>query len=55
MELVMRCRDAVEERRGRSASEAVALMRTLGVIEAHEFGQTPGERRPAGEVPAAKA
>jgi rhamnosyl/mannosyltransferase len=29
-------------------------MRTLGVIEAHEFGQTPGERRPAGEVPAAK-
>lgn len=54
MELVMPRRGAVEERRGRSAAEAVALMRSLGVIEAHELGQTPRERRQAGEVAATK-
>src|SRR2546426_4821130 len=54
MELVMRRRGAVEQRRGRLASEAVALMRTLVVIEAHELGQTSREYRTAGEVAATK-
>src|SRR5438132_7969422 len=54
MELVMHRRGAVEQGGGRLASEAVALMRTLVVIEAHELGQTLRERRTAGEVAAPK-
>src|SRR2546425_2683325 len=54
MELARRRRGAVEQRRGRLASEAVALMRSLVVIEAHELGQTSRERGTAGEVAAPK-
>src|SRR3989454_9819206 len=54
MELVMHRCGTVEQRRGRVASEAVALMGSLVVIEAHELGQTSRERRTAGEVAAPK-
>src|SRR5260370_31319240 len=54
MALVRHRRGAVEQRRGRLTSETVALMRSLVVIEAQELGQTPRERRTAGEVAATK-
>src|SRR2546425_889214 len=47
------CLDGAPDERGRCpAAEPVALMRPLVVVVAHELGERPLQRRPAGEISA---
>src|SRR5215813_10071013 len=48
------CQGAVEDCRRGAASDAVAMLWSLEVVELHELAKAAIERRPAGEVVPAK-